>query len=285
MLSINCCSIQSSLGFSSLRCPTFQPRPRLVQIAILRFKRSNAPFQPIPTLPFNALLRRQHLRQNAPLLTRLIDTEVQRRAVPPPIQALEERLHHGNRLARRNRLIALPVILPARTAVFVPAPHPAAPCEQLAEIAPFDAAPQRLALGVVHRHVQGPEAHAAQADFVAGALTLARARARVAQFIHAVLRASAVYIAAQAGRGARQALEVMVAEVRLHVSEAHDLAAQVALGRASAVGQLVRREARQEEFGVWWLGRVALLRDLEVAEVTQDELSRAGCGFVVGKGG
>jgi hypothetical protein len=176
------------------------------------------------------------------------------------------------------------MILPARTAVFVPAPHPPAPGEQLAEIAPFDAAPQRLALRVVHRHVQGPEAHTAQSDFVARPLTLTRSRACVAQLIRTVLRTSTVCVAAQSGRWARQALEVVVAEVRLHVSEAHDLAAQMALGRASAVGQLVGGETRQEEFWVRRLSWVALLRDLEVAEAAEDELSGAGCGFVVGKG-
>ena len=177
------------------------------------------------------------------------------------------------------------MVLPACAAVFVPAPRPPTPGEQLTEIAPLDAAPQRLALGVVHRHVQGPEAHTAQADFVAGALTLARPRACVTQLIRTVLCASAICIAAQSRRWARQTLEVVVAQMRLHVSEAHDLATQVALGRASAVGQLVRRQTGQEKFWVGRFGWVALLRYLEVAEAAQDEFPRAGCGFVVSKGG
>lgn len=93
------------------------------------------------------------------------------------------------------------------------------------------------------RDVQRPEAHAAEPDVVSGALALARASAGVALGIRAILRAAAIYVAAEAWRGARKTLQVVVPEVRVHVAEAHDLGAEVAFGCAAAVGELVRGEA------------------------------------------
>ena len=95
----------------------------------------------------------------------------------------------------------------------------------------------------MQRDVQRAEAGAAQADVVAGALAFARAGARVAEFVGAVARAAAVEVAACVRDGAREALEVVVPQVRVHVAEAGDFVAEVAFGGAAAVGELVRGEA------------------------------------------
>lgn len=72
--------------------------------------------------------------------------------------------------------------------------------------------------------------------------------------------------------------------MRIHVSEAHNLVAEVAFGRAAAVCELVGCEAGEEEFGGYRLGWVAFLRDLEVAEAAEDELAGTCGGFVVREG-
>lgn len=60
----------------------------------------------------------------------------------------------------------------------------------------------------------------------------------------------------------------------------------MAFGRAAAVGEFVRREAREENFRVRRRGvGVGLLRDEEMAELTEDELRGAGCCAVVGEVG
>ena len=68
-------------------------------------------------------------------------------------------------------------------------------------------------------------------------------------------------------------------QVRLHVAQARDAAAEVALGGAATVDELVRREAREEDFWVRWVWvALSLLRDEKVAE---DELAGAQRGAVL----
>jgi len=69
-----------------------------------------------------------------------------------------------------------------------------------------------------------------------------------------------------------------MSQMRLHISEPRDTVAQVAFGRACAVGEFVGGEATKEDLGVVH-GRVGftLLRDEEVAELAEDELAGAGC--------
>jgi hypothetical protein len=47
----------------------------------------------------------------------------------------------------------------------------------------------------------------------------------------------------------------------------------------------VWREAREEEFGVRWLGGIAFLWDLKMAEATEDEFAGTCGGFVMGECG
>ena len=101
--------------------------------------------------------------------------------------------------------------------------------------------------------------------------------------VRAVLRASAIYVAAYAWCRAGEALEVVVPEVRFHVSEAHNFRTEMALRSPSTIGKLMRRQARKQQLWVRRLGGIAFLRDLQVTEAAEDEFAGAGCGFVVGE--
>jgi hypothetical protein len=116
-------------------------------------------------------------------------------------------------------------------------------------------------------------------------LAFARTSARVTHVVRAVLCAPAVYVATYTWCGTGEALEIVVAEVRFHIAKAYDFRAQVALCCPSAVGELVRRQPREQELWVRRLGGIAFLRDLQMAEAAEDELAWADGGFVVGKGG
>ena len=95
----------------------------------------------------------------------------------------------------------------------------------------------------MQRNVQRAEAHAAKPDVVSWTLTLARTSSGVALGICAILRTTAIYVTAEAWGGAGKALEVVVAEVCVHVAEANNFRAKVAFGCSAAVGELVRGEA------------------------------------------
>ena len=73
--------------------------------------------------------------------------------------------------------------------------------------------------------------------------------------------------------------------MRVHVSEAHDLVAEMAFGCAATVCELVRSEAGKEEFGGCGFGWIAFLGDLEVTEAAENEFAWAGGGFVVSESG
>ena len=73
--------------------------------------------------------------------------------------------------------------------------------------------------------------------------------------------------------------------MRVHVSQSDDFVAEMAFGRTTAVGDFVWSQTAGEEdvggFGrriVW-----ALLRDLEVAELAEDDLCWAECCCVAGE--
>jgi hypothetical protein len=81
---------------------------------------------------------------------------------------------------------------------------------------------------------------------------------------------------------ASEAIPVVEVHVRLHVAEANDASADVALGGTVAIGVFVGREVGEEDGRV---GRVGvgggLLRDGQVAEPAEDRLGGAG-GCAVG---
>lgn len=164
---------------------------------------------------------------------------MQRRARLAPLQPLQERLNHRQRILSRDTTApTLPQtqILPTDLAELVPAPGLPAPRDELLQVSALDTPPQRFALRIVHADVQGPEAGAAEPDVVSRALAHAGAGAGVARLGADVEGAAADEVAAGMRRRAGEAVEVVVLEVGFHVAQSHDLVAQVAFRRPCAVG-------------------------------------------------
>ena len=72
-------------------------------------------------------------------------------------------------------------------------------------------------------------------------------------------------------------------EMRGHVAKADNLVAQVTFGSAGTVGDFVRGEARQNDFRIRWARGITFLGNLQVAELAENELARAGGGAVEGE--
>ena len=80
-----------------------------------------------------------------------------------------------------------------------------------------------------------------------------------------------IYIAAKTGRGPRQAFELMVPEMGVHVPETDDSVAEMAFRGSAAVRQFVGGETREQQFRVWGFIGIATLGNLEVTEAAEDE--------------
>jgi hypothetical protein len=72
-------------------------------------------------------------------------------------------------------------------------------------------------------------------------------------------------------------------EMSVHVSEAHDLVAEMAFGCSTAVCELVWCKTGKEEFSICGLIRISLLWDLQMTETAKNELARTRRGFVMCK--
>ena len=167
----------------------------------------------------------------------------------------------------------LVMVLSAGLAVLILTPGFRAAGHHLREVAAFDAAAESLALWIVGVYVQRPEADVAQAQGVVAAGVAGAAD---------VEGAAAVLVQADARGWAREALEVVVAEVGVHVAEADDLVAEVAFCCARAVDEFVRGEAGEEDFGVVEVGfAFGLLGDDKVAELAEDGFPwTSGCAVL-----
>jgi hypothetical protein len=119
-------------------------------------------------------------------------------------------------------------------------------------------------------NIKWAEADTAEPDFVTRALAFPCPSSCVTVLIGPVLCSAAVNIAAKARRWARKALQVVVLEMGLHVPEAHDLVAKMALSCPPTVGQLVRGQARKEELGARRFVRVAFLGNLKMTEAAKN---------------
>ncbi len=99
-------------------------------------------------------------------------------------------------------------------------------------------------------------------------------------------RAPAELVAANGGARPVRLVQLVVREVRGHVAQADDGAAEVAVGGAGAVGALVGGQAREDRLGFGGeVKRVAFLWDFEVTELAEDEFARADGGAVPGEFG
>ena len=92
----------------------------------------------------------------------------------------------------------------------------------------------------MHINIQWAEADATEANIVVRSRGI---NTSITILADAIKGSAAVDVAANAWWRFRELLELVVAQVGGHVAQAHDLAAEVALGRACAIGELVGGQA------------------------------------------
>ena len=254
--------------------PSTQPLPRQVNLCVNIIRRSGGPdLLERLDAPLELVLGvvGHDAGDAASALTGLVDTEPQRTGGGGGGQAVHDGLDQGQGLLGRQALVGQDVPVPAAGAaeVCILAPGLAAAGHQLLEQPALYPAPQRLAVGVIAGDVERAEALVTQAELWddVGACS----------FSCRLDRASADGVAADAGSRLGEAIAIVDPEMRPHVSEPDDLVAEMAFRRSCAVGQFMRREARQQNFWVregWVFG--PLLRDNEVAELAEDFFPGAG---------
>ncbi|KFY25397.1 hypothetical protein V491_01753, partial [Pseudogymnoascus sp. VKM F-3775] len=88
-----------------------------------------------------------------------------------------------------------------------------------------------------------PKADTTQAELIPRPLTNPRRRPNLPVLADAVQRAPAVYVATDARKWLRVPAQIVVLEVRGHVTQAYNGLAEVAICCAGAVGELVGSEA------------------------------------------
>ena len=76
----------------------------------------------------------------------------------------------------------------------------------------------------------------------------------------------------------------MVAEVCFHIAQPDDLVAEVTFSRPATIYQFVRGEAGEQHLRIIDIRvGLALLRNYQVTELTQDRFCRAGCCSMLSK--
>lgn len=217
--------------------------------------------------PSHGAFSKDQLGQIAPMLASLIGAEVEGRSVRyirVHVNGISQRPRdlgnvghaHCDWLSRVRMCLLL-----AGLAVFILAPRLATSSHHLRQISSLNAAFQCFPLRIVRVDVERSKTDVAQAQgFVATAGE----------------RATAIAVQADPGWRTRGALQIMMSQMGVHIAKPDDLAAQVALGCAASIDQLMRSKAGEHDLRIRKLGvRIALLRDKKMAESTEDQFARA----------
>ncbi len=101
----------------------------------------------------------------------------------------------------------------------------------------------------MHADVEGTEADAAEAEVIARPLTCAETSPDLAVWPGAIQGPATIHISTDAWFGATILLQLVMLEVRAHISKADDFGAKMAISCPGPIGQFMRCQAGDERLG------------------------------------